>query len=89
VKIDAKNERRPIGDGEIQTACQQACPTRAIEFGDLNDQSSRVATAHKADRAYAMLAELNVKPRTKFLAKIRNVNPDLEDADHEQHRHSG
>jgi molybdopterin-containing oxidoreductase family iron-sulfur binding subunit len=89
VKIDAKNLRRAIRDGEIETACQQACPTRAIEFGDLADASSRVAKAQAVDRAYAMLAELNVKPRTSYLAKIRNPNPELEKADHEHDRHSG
>jgi molybdopterin-containing oxidoreductase family iron-sulfur binding subunit len=89
VKIDAKNDRRPIRDGEIRTACQQVCPTQAIEFGDLNDNQSRVAMAQRADRAYAMLSELNVKPRTSYLAKIRNPHPDLEDAGHEQHRHTG
>jgi molybdopterin-containing oxidoreductase family iron-sulfur binding subunit len=81
VKIDARNERRPIRDGEIQTACQQACPTQAIEFGDLNQPESRVAKAHEDARAYAMLAELNVKPRTKYLARIRNPHPDLVSSD--------
>ena len=75
VKIDAKNERRLIRDGEIQTACQAACPTRAIEFGDLNNPDSRVAAAHADPRAYGMLSELNVKPRTKYLARIRNPHP--------------
>ena len=55
VKIDAKNDRRPIQDGEIKTACQQACPAQAIEFGDLNDSESRVAKAHADPRAYGML----------------------------------
>ncbi len=78
-KISAKNERRGLEDGEIVTACQQACPTQAIEFGDLNDAESRVAKAHADPRAYAMLAELNVKPRTKYLARIRNPHPELTD----------
>jgi len=78
VKIEARSEGRPIRDGEIQTACQQACPTRAIEFGDLNQSNSRVAKSHHQDpRAYAMLAELNVKPRTVYLARIRNPHPAL------------
>ena len=77
VKIDAKNDRRPIQDGEIKTACQQACPTQAIDFGDLNDPESRVSKAHADPRAYGMLSELNVKPRTKYLARIRNPNPAL------------
>jgi molybdopterin-containing oxidoreductase family iron-sulfur binding subunit len=88
-KIESKNRRRPIADGRIQTACQQACPTQAIVFGDLGDAESQVALAHKADRAYAMLAELNVKPRTKYLARIRNPNSALEPTDHELDRYSG
>jgi molybdopterin-containing oxidoreductase family iron-sulfur binding subunit len=77
-KIEAKNERRPLADGQIKTACQQACPTQAITFGDLADATSAVAHCAAADRAYAMLAELNVKPRTAYLARIRNPNPELE-----------
>ncbi|MEX2358332.1 MAG: hypothetical protein WEE51_08365, partial [Pirellulaceae bacterium] len=57
------------------TACQEACPAQAIEFGDLNNGESRVAANHENPRAYAMLAELNVKPRTKYLARIRNPHP--------------
>jgi molybdopterin-containing oxidoreductase family iron-sulfur binding subunit len=83
VKIDAKNQRRPIADGEIKTACQQACPAQAIEFGDLSDPKSNVRAAHEADRAYAVLEELNVKPRTRYLAKIRNPNPELQEPEHE------
>ena len=77
-KIVAKNERRPLVDGEIKTACQQACPTQAITFGDLADRTSAVARLAASDRAYGMLAELNVKPRTSYLARIRNPNPELE-----------
>jgi molybdopterin-containing oxidoreductase family iron-sulfur binding subunit len=78
-KIDARNDRRPIRDGEMKTACQQACPTAAIEFGDLNDPDSRVAQAHADARSYGMLAELNVKPRTRYLARVRNPHPSLEE----------
>jgi Fe-S-cluster-containing dehydrogenase component len=60
-------------DGEVVTACQQACPTNAIQFGDLNDKQSIVVQSHHDDRAYSMLEELNIKPRTKYLARIRNV----------------
>jgi len=81
VKIDAKTGRRTIEDGEIKTACQQACPSQAIEFGDLNDPNSVVAKAHASNRAYGMLSELNVKPRTKYLARIRNLNPALVEHD--------
>jgi len=79
-KIDAKNGRRGIEDGEIVTACQQACPAQAIVFGDLNDKQSAVAKAHRDDRSYGMLAELNTKPRTKYLARIRNPHPWLAEA---------
>ncbi len=60
-------------DGEVVTACQQVCPTRAIRFGDLNDPGSEVARAQADPRAYAMLEETNIKPRTRYLARIRNV----------------
>ncbi|QGJ72051.1 Molybdopterin oxidoreductase iron-sulfur binding subunit [Planctomycetales bacterium 10988] len=88
VKIQAKNERRPIKDGELKSACQEACPTDAIQFGDLNDKESRVLAAHNNPRAYAMLSELNVKPRTKYLARIRNPHPSLSMAPAHAHHHS-
>jgi molybdopterin-containing oxidoreductase family iron-sulfur binding subunit len=72
VRIPAENDRRPIADGEIVPACAQACPTQAIVFGDLNQPGSRVAQLHAADRSYAILAELNVKPRTAYLARLTN-----------------
>ncbi len=79
-KIEAKNHRQAtIPDGQIKTACQQACPTGAIVFGDLNDRQSLVAAGHQSPRAYHVLAELNVRPRTSYLARIRNPNPELED----------
>lgn len=71
-KIPARNEGRLVKDGEIKTACQQACSTDAIVFGNLNDPSARVTMVHKNNRAYSVLGELNVKPRTKYLAKVRN-----------------
>ncbi len=77
-KIDAKLAVRPLVDGDVKTACQQACPASAIEFGDIRDQSSRVAKAKADPRNYALLEELNTKPRTTYLAKVRNPNPDLE-----------
>ncbi len=88
VKIQAKNDQLPIADGAIQTACQQACPAAAISFGDLLDKQSQVAKAHANPRAYAMLAELNVKPRTKYLARIRNPHPELVTAELEGHGHA-
>lgn len=90
-KIAAKRENnRPLVDGEIRTACQDACPANAIEFGDLMVKENRVAVAHENPRAYAMLAELNIKPRTKYLARIRNPHPSLAPklADH-GHGHGG
>jgi molybdopterin-containing oxidoreductase family iron-sulfur binding subunit len=77
-KIDAKLAGRELKDGDVKTACQQACPAQAIEFGDLRDRSSRVAAAKADPRNYALLDELNTKPRTTYLSKVRNPNPDLE-----------
>ena len=77
-KIDAKLAGRELRDGDVKTACQQACPASAIEFGDLRDKSSRVAKAKADPRNYALLEELNTKPRTTYLAKVRNPNPELE-----------
>ena len=78
VKIDAQLAGRELRDGDVKTACQQACPASAIEFGDLRDPSSRVVKAKADPRNYALLEELNTKPRTTYLAKVRNPNPDLE-----------
>jgi molybdopterin-containing oxidoreductase family iron-sulfur binding subunit len=78
VKIDAKLAGRQIQDGDVKTACQQACPASAIEFGDLRDSSSRVVKAKADPRNYALLDELNTKPRTTYLAMVRNPNPELE-----------
>jgi len=77
-KIEAKNRAQTVADGQIRTACQEACPTGAIVFGDLSDATSRVSRLHAAERAYAILAELNVRPRTWYLARIRNPHPGLE-----------
>jgi molybdopterin-containing oxidoreductase family iron-sulfur binding subunit len=77
-RIDAKLAGRPLRDGDVKTACQQACPASAIEFGDLRDKSSRVVQAKADARNYALLEELNTKPRTTYLSKVRNPNPDLE-----------
>jgi len=78
-KITAKQETgspKPE-DGAVQTACQQACPTKAIYFGDLTDNDSEVVQVKNNERDYLMLEELNTRPRTSYLAKIRNPNPKL------------
>ncbi|MGB7189320.1 MAG: TAT-variant-translocated molybdopterin oxidoreductase [Acidobacteriaceae bacterium] len=77
VKIDADKNNRDIRDGEIVTACQQACPTNAIIFGNINDATSRVAKLKKQERTYGVLADLNTRPRTTYLGEVININPDL------------
>ncbi len=76
-KIESEKSNRRVADGEIRTACQQACPSEAIVFGDLNDPKSRVTQLQAAQRNYSLLAELNVRPRTTYLAAVRNANPEL------------
>ena len=80
VKIAARNDRRPIRDGEITPACAQTCPTQAITFGDVKNPESRVAKLHAHHRAYGILGELHTKPRTRFLAKLRNPATEGEEA---------
>jgi len=78
-KIDAERQNRKIQDGEIQTACQATCPTEAIIFGDINDPNSRVSKMKADQRNYGLLADLNTRPRTTYLAALRNPNPEIED----------
>jgi MoCo/4Fe-4S cofactor protein with predicted Tat translocation signal len=77
-KIQAEEENRVVRDGEIQTACQQACPAEAIVFGNINDQGSRVARWKAQPRDYVLLADLNTRPRTSYLARVRNPNAELQ-----------
>ena len=70
---------RRIADGEVLTACQAACPTQAIVFGDQQDPASAVSRQKASPRHYALLAELNTRPHTTYLASIRNPHPALED----------
>jgi MoCo/4Fe-4S cofactor protein with predicted Tat translocation signal len=76
-RIETRVEGRAIADGELETACQQGCPTRAITFGSLNDPASKVSQAHADPRRYDLLHELGTRPRTAYLARVRNPNPDL------------
>ncbi len=76
-KIAADKENREIRDGEIVTACQQACPTDAIVFGNINDATSRVAKLKKQERSYGVLAGNNTRPRTTYVAEVININPEL------------
>jgi molybdopterin-containing oxidoreductase family iron-sulfur binding subunit len=84
-KITAKADGRAadgtpgtLKDGDVVTACQQTCPADAIAFGNINDPESRVAKLKKQERNYGLLEELRVVPRTTYLGRLRNVNPELE-----------
>jgi molybdopterin-containing oxidoreductase family iron-sulfur binding subunit len=75
-RINAQIADRPIGGDEVTTACQGACPTRAIVFGNKADADSAVAKARQSPRNYGLLAELGTLPRTTYLSRLSNPNPD-------------
>jgi len=77
-RIDSEREDRKIGDSELQTACQQSCPANAIVFGNINDPNSLVSKWKAKSRNYGLLDDLNTRPRTTYLAEIRNPNPEME-----------
>ena len=76
-RIESKKSGTPIADGQIKTACQTACPTDCITFGDINDPKSEVGMQKASPRNYGILTELNTRPRTSYLARIRNPNPEI------------
>jgi MoCo/4Fe-4S cofactor protein with predicted Tat translocation signal len=84
--IDARLAGRELRDGDARTACQQACPAQAIRFGDLCDAGSQVAKGRAEDRTYALLEELNTRPRTTYQARLHNPHPDLAGPDDEEPR---
>ena len=77
-KIEAEKEDRGLRDGDIITACQAACPTEALVFGNINDPASKISKLRAQERHYSLLAELNTRPRTTYLARVRNPNPEME-----------
>jgi molybdopterin-containing oxidoreductase family iron-sulfur binding subunit len=85
-KITSEKEDRSVRDGEILTACQQVCPAEAIVFGNINDPNSRVAKLKREPLNYGVLEELATQPRTTYLARVRNLNPELE-GESKEHPH--
>lgn len=86
-KNTAKDENRPLKDGEIKTACQEVCPTNAIVFGDLNDRDSKVSQAFATQRQYTLLEEVNAAPRVRYMAKVRNTDREMGSGHHGTEKH--
>jgi len=84
-RMDAEKKDQLIPDGSVQTACQQACPSDAIVFGNINDKNSRVVKLKENPRNYGLLADLNTRPRTTYLAVVTNPSPDLPEAEKSEH----
>jgi molybdopterin-containing oxidoreductase family iron-sulfur binding subunit len=83
-KLSAKKAGRALMDGEIRTACQSACPTHSITFGDLNDSEANIVATRKQDRNFVLLEELGVKPTVSYLVKVRNQEEEM----HAHHDHA-
>jgi MoCo/4Fe-4S cofactor protein with predicted Tat translocation signal len=79
-KIDADKENRNVRDGEVVTACQQACPASAITFGNMNDKKSKLSAERDQQRTYQVIADINTRPRTTYVAAVLNMNQELEEA---------
>ncbi|HEU5101560.1 MAG TPA: TAT-variant-translocated molybdopterin oxidoreductase [Roseiflexaceae bacterium] len=78
-RIASDRENRPIADGEVVTACQQVCPTNAIVFGNINDANSQVAKLKAQELNYGILEDLNTRPRTSYMPRVRNPNPEIKE----------
>lgn len=80
-RIGAKLSNKKVGEGKddvaVTTACAQACPTQAIAFGNILESTSKVAQQRNLDLNYGVLSELNTKPRTTYLGRVKNPNPEL------------
>ena len=78
IRSNCPLDESSFAGSEVRTACQQACPTQAIAFGSLDDAQSPMVAARNTRRAYAVLDDLGTEPRVRYLARVRNANPDLE-----------